>query len=208
VHSDWITRCRRLVSTARASSSRMTRSPDLSVVAIRTPESKPALACRARLQFSARVFWYFSSSASFRATSACSACFFLSSSSLSLPAGFGAGAAGFADAALPGPAVAPAGAEATTWGGSARSDAGLAQDVLLGRVWRRRAVAVDLVAVLVHPLPLRDGCHRGQAQEPQNHCRLEFHAISLAPLARRVNQNVTRPGGPALPGGCQARGEG
>ena len=49
------------------------------------PDSKVALAWRARVQLSALAFAIFSSSAFFLAASAASACAFFSSSSLSLP---------------------------------------------------------------------------------------------------------------------------
>ena len=77
--------CRRLSSTVRAASSITSRSPDALVRDMRTPESKVALACLARTQFSIRALATFSYSARRLASSASAACLFLASNSLSTP---------------------------------------------------------------------------------------------------------------------------
>lgn len=90
----------RSASAARVASSRISRSPCLLTRDRRTPESKPALACLARTQLSALSLATLSSSALCLAASSCSAFFFFSAKSLSMPLIFGALLAVCAAAAL------------------------------------------------------------------------------------------------------------
>ena len=75
----------RFISAARAGPSRKIRSPCAFAWVMGVPESKAALAARARVQFSARALAIFASSVFFFAASAASAWAFFSSNSLSLP---------------------------------------------------------------------------------------------------------------------------
>ena len=151
--------CMRLLSAARAASSMNSRSPLALVVAIRTPESKVALAFLARSQFSAWALATFSSSAFFLARLLLLGLLFLLGFQLLRPCRTSFGALGRPWAA----------AAAGRRRSGARCDgvrrlgrttargtpaAGLLQDVLVRDVGRRRAVAEDLAAVLVDPLPL------------------------------------------------------